>query len=313
MNAASTNHTTTTFPLYTVGPATSSALHTLVTTTPVLSTLLPSPTVLGAHTGNGATLAKYILSHYNTLHSQTIYTHYEAPRLPFIPLVGPASSRRLSRSDASLSKLPLLFLVGEQRRDIIPKTLTDPSLSDDARIAVDEVEVYGTDVMESFADNFRHVTRRLTQHQQQNTAALPHSDAKAKAQTIVIVVFSPQGCEAMLRNIGYTDENGKPSLRASPGTTTSASQQASAGDTASECVTTPSPLFPPPPHPDSPTYILATIGPTTRDFLQSNFGISPDICARKPSPEGVGEAILEFLQTNQRTLSSLSSSGTMIS
>jgi hypothetical protein len=49
---------------------------------------------------------------------------------------------------------PLLFLVGEPRRDIIPKTLMDPELPADKRIQVDELVVYGTGVMESFEKDF---------------------------------------------------------------------------------------------------------------------------------------------------------------
>jgi len=43
------------------------------------------------------------------------------------------------------------------------------------------------------------------------------------------------------------------------------------------------------------TYI-ATIGPTTRDFLREKFGFEPDVCAAKPSPEGVEEGIREFMR-----------------
>ena len=74
----------------------------------------------------------------------------------------------------------LLFLVGEQRRDIIPKTLMDPALSNDRRIEVDEVVVYGTGVMESFEQDFTKLLR----------------DTNNRAVRWV-VVFSPTGCEAM--------------------------------------------------------------------------------------------------------------------
>ncbi len=46
-------------------------------------------------------------------------------------------------------KPPLLFIVGEQRRDIILNTLMDANLPTESRIQVDEVVVYGTGVMES--------------------------------------------------------------------------------------------------------------------------------------------------------------------
>jgi uroporphyrinogen-III synthase len=143
------------------------------------------------------------------------------------------------------TKPPLLFLVGEQRRDIIPKTLMDPSLPSDRRIQVDELVVYGTGVMESFEQDF---TRLLKE-----TADKPMR---------WVVVFSPTGCEAMLRALGMLDpETGK----------LKADEQR-----------------------DGKTFI-ATIGPTTRDFLKTTFGFEPDICAEKPSPEGVEVGMERFL------------------
>ena len=44
----------------------------------------------------------------------------------------------------------------------------------------------------------------------------------------------------------------------------------------------------------TPTYI-ATIGPTTRDYLQRTFGYEPDVCAETPSPEGVWKGITRFM------------------
>lgn len=144
-------------------------------------------------------------------------------------------------------KPPLLFLVGEQRRDIIPKTLMDSALPDDRRIQVDELVVYGTGVMESFEEDF---TKLL----------LKKKDKKMRW----VVVFSPTGCEAMLRSLDLLDpETGKAK--------------------ASEYST------------KRNTYI-ATIGPTTRDFLRTEFGFEPDVCASTPSPEGVDEGIQLYLK-----------------
>jgi uroporphyrinogen-III synthase len=43
-------------------------------------------------------------------------------------------------------------------------------------------------------------------------------------------------------------------------------------------------------------YVIATIGPTTRDHLINTFGFEPDVCAMKPSAEGVGDGIVAFLK-----------------
>lgn len=146
------------------------------------------------------------------------------------------------------TKPSLLFLVGEQRRDIIPKTLMDPNLSDDKRIQVDELVVYGTGVMESFEENF--------------TKLLKDTNDRGIRW---VVVFSPTGCEAMLRSLGMLDTHtGKVKL----------SNEGEDGK--------------------RKTYI-ATIGPTTRDYLQNTFDYEPDVCAGKPSPEGVIEGIRKFL------------------
>jgi uroporphyrinogen-III synthase len=146
-------------------------------------------------------------------------------------------------------KPPLLFLVGEKRRDIIPKTLMDPVLANERRIQVDELVVYGTEVKDSFEEDF-------------SSLLLETKDTKMRW----VVVFSPTGCEAMLRSLDLLDseagkaKNGKDLARRK-------------------------------------TYI-ATIGSTTREHLRTTFGFEPDVCASKPSPEGVEEGIRQFLKEN---------------
>jgi uroporphyrinogen-III synthase len=142
---------------------------------------------------------------------------------------------------------PLLFLVGEQRRDIIPKTLMDPELPADKRIQVDELVVYGTGVMESFEKDFAKL--------------LQDTDNRAARW---VIVFSPTGCEAMLRALGILDP------------ATGKACRAQTGSKNKTCI--------------------ATIGPTTRDYLRNKFGFEPDVCAAKPSPEGVEEGIRAFME-----------------
>lgn len=142
-------------PVYSVGPATTRALKAV----PQQSGLQ----IFGEHTGNGATLGPYILEHYGEWYS-----------------------------DRSV-KPPLLFLVGEQRRDIIPKTLMNPALPDDQRIDVTETVVYGTNVMETFPADFEDHLQRT-------------HDSEARW----VVVFSPTGCDSFLQGLGMLDpETGK--------------------------------------------------------------------------------------------------------
>ncbi|OAL35815.1 hypothetical protein AYO20_04965 [Fonsecaea nubica] len=269
------------FPLYTVGPATSRALKTLVAESSSLeSSPFASlrPSVLGEDSGNGEKLAQYILSHYNALHSRRLYTFYDAPRLPFTPLIGPPQGERVDKGDARLQKKPLLFLVGEQRRDIIPNTLMDRQgkLAPDERIQVDEVEVYTTVVMESFSNDFQ---RRIASCHQGADA-----QKTAVAGAIVIVVFSPQGCESMLRSLGYIDESQ---------TLTEFAKTRWAEDNLGHRQSATSQQHA---HAHSQRYVIVTIGPTTRDHLRNKYGFDPDVCAAKPSPEGVGRGLTEFLK-----------------
>ncbi|KAJ5597365.1 hypothetical protein N7537_007449 [Penicillium hordei] len=192
--------------LYTVGPATARTLTTL------RDKHLPDALIHGADTGTGENLAHFILSHYDSLY----------------PTDKPA----------------LLFLVGEVRRDIIPKTLMDKSLPVEKRVGVEELVVYETGVMESFEGDFADVVGR-------------------SSGDVWVVVFSPTGCEAMLRVLG---------LGPFAGTGTGSGAGNGTGKV-----------------------FVATIGPTTRDHLREKFGFEAHVCAPKPSPEGVLEGIEKFM------------------
>jgi len=197
-------------PVYVVGPATARALRRLE---------LPCQ-VIGDGTGNGEALAAFMLQHYNSL--------FQAVDV------------------RDRSKPGLLFMVGEQRRDIIPKSLMSESLPLQERIDVEELTVYETGVMASFAHDFEQL-------------ALPKLQ---KRETQWVIVFSPTGCKAMLEVLGILDQ---------------VTGKVSQGELAKLRHT----------H-------IATIGPTTRDFLRTEFGIEPDVCAELPSAEGLGEGLLAF-------------------
>ncbi|KAJ5138337.1 uncharacterized protein N7515_003185 [Penicillium bovifimosum] len=199
--------------LYTVGPATARTLTTL------RDKHLPSATIHGADTGTGENLAHFMLEHYNTLYSKAEWNQKEKPSL--------------------------LFLVGETRRDIIPRTLMDPSLGT-RRINVEEVVVYETGVMGSFEGDFGDVIRQT------------QTQTEKEDGEVWVVVFSPTGCEAMLRVLGLGPF---------------------AGDGEKE---------------GKEKVFVATIGPTTRDYLKETFGFEAHVCAPVPSPEGVLEGIERF-------------------
>ena len=175
--------------------------------------------ILGEETGNGEALAAFILEHYNSIHE-------------------------------GASKPPILFLVGDKRRDIIPKTLQAEELGPEKRSIVDELVIYETGEMQSFKENF---------------TALWQTNAAADSKLQWVVVFSPTGCQAMLESLGLLDmATGKIKTVA-----------------------------------EKRHILVATIGPTTRDYLLNQFDFTPEVCAEKPSPEGIAEGIEAFHLASQ--------------
>lgn len=253
------------FPLYVVGPATERALQSLANreeeTSSIFYTAL-NATIHGADTGNGANLAAFILKHYNQLYYEHWFNSFEAPRLPFIPLLGMSSEnygrKRLEANDARLQKKPLLFLVGEQRRDVIPKTLQDPA-NESERIMIDELEVYRTEVMKDFENDFASIIGKF--------------ESRSASQYRIVVVFSPQGVETMLRTIGFLDSAGKATEQASK-------RWCHDGSMATRGI----------------RWVIVTIGPTTRAFLKDGFGIEPEVCATRPNPQSLRADIHDFLK-----------------
>jgi uroporphyrinogen-III synthase len=164
-------------------------------------------------------------------------------------------------ASTSNSKPALLFLVGEVRRDIIPKTLMNPELAG-GRIGVEELVVYETGVMASFEGDFGGCLQEIRGRDRDRDFGV------VKREDVVwVVVFSPTGCEAMLRvlELGPFSSSGSASA--------SADMEEKAGR----------------------RVFVATIGPTTRDHLRQEFGFEAHVCAPKPSPEGVAEGIERFM------------------
>lgn len=158
-------------------------------------------------------------------------------------------------------KLPLLFLMGKLHSDVIPRTLGDERLPAEKRIGIDEIVVYETGVMESFEGEFEGFIKRfLVDSQLQEQGTRESNDRRKK---IWIVVFSPTGCDAMLRVLNTL-------LPTTGGDETRRKR-----------------------------YYIASIGPTTRDHLISKYGVEPEVSAEIPSPEGVGEGIRAFLERGE--------------
>lgn len=252
---------TSPFPLYVVGPATARSLRSLLDSSHLLQSLGCS--ILGAETGNGEALAHFILTHYNHAYYQEYFSLYEAPRLPFVPLVGMGGSQysRWKAEKENVRKRRLLFLVGEQRRDVIPRVLGGGGGDRGKRVEVEEVEVYSTVIRDGFEGEF---TRKVTELEGEG------------AERVVVVVFSPGGCEAMFSGVDW----------AGPGSGGDGFGEEGGGWGVIEAKR----------KKKRSGFVVCAIGPTTRDYLKDTFGFEVDVTARTPSPEGVSEGVLAFLR-----------------
>ncbi len=248
-------------PLYVVGPATHRALSALT------KTHLPHCTIYGADSGNGENLAHFILEHYNGLYIPSLSRSVSPSAAA--PVDDPTTS-----VPAYAAKPHLLFLVAQQHRPIIPDTLSSASLSAPRRIAVDELVLYETGLLPTFASTFRSVVAGNEQN---------------GVETQWVVVFSPTGCKEMLQALGIlradgrcgaeekrTGRDGVGGVDEVVGTNMSGQD----GGRRSNRMKT----------------FVATIGPTTRDFMRAEFGFEADVCAETPSPEGVGDGIRRSME-----------------
>ncbi|OJD15813.1 hypothetical protein AJ78_03955 [Emergomyces pasteurianus Ep9510] len=243
--------------LYTVGPATYRSLNTL------RESHLPYSQIVGHDAGTGEKLAHIILDHYNANYDQR---HSDTR---------PADDCANSKGGTS-NKPPLLFLMGEQHRDIIPKTLMADTLPPERRIDVEELIVYDTGVMESFEAMFAVALRDARERRR------IENDGSANERAMWVVVFSPTGCDAMLRTLGVIPGNEGQGREGGNVSSSAANGEEKEKKTRRienalrDCY-------------------IATIGSTTRDHLRERYGVEPDVCAEIPSPEGVGKGIEKFL------------------
>ena len=125
-------------------------------------------------------------------------------------------------------------------------------------------------------------------------------EMERERQCLWVVVFSPTGCQEMLRVLGLLNTNVNTKMKMEHdnkndhcATETNLTNNDDSSITIEQAN-------------DrnrkkrrrkrkSRTFI-ATIGPTTRDFLVREFGFEPDVCAERPSPEGVGEGIVRVME-----------------
>ena len=91
-------------------------------------------------------------------------------------------------------KKPVLFLVGETRRDVIPRMLQSEALAEEERVKVDEVVVYQSAEMEDFGWQFERVCQETQKERAEEDGVR------------WVVVFSPMAGRGMLKGLGWLDE-----------------------------------------------------------------------------------------------------------
>ncbi|MCJ1385685.1 hypothetical protein MMC17_008808 [Xylographa soralifera] len=262
-----TTPSTLQLPLYTVGPATAHALAALQ------QRHLPRCSVHGRETGNGAKLAAFILAHYAPPPGAApTSTDYTPP--PVLALSTSSSALPLTTNGVGTeaARAPLLFLVGEQRRDVIPRTLAARGLEAGRRVRVDELVVYTTGVVEGFGGVLEEWLGDLGgglvdgKELVEDGRTIGKGGGGGRRGPIWVAVFSPTGCAEMvrvLRGRGSNDDG-----RGGGSVNTEAQRE----------------IF------------VASIGPTTRDYLLEEFDFRVDVCAESPSPEGLAEGIAQFMR-----------------
>ncbi|MCJ1457033.1 hypothetical protein MMC28_007399 [Mycoblastus sanguinarius] len=149
--------------LYTVGPATASSL------LPVRDKYLPLCGIYGGEeAGSGEVLAGLMLGKGERGYNSCVES-----------------------KDGDGRRRSMLFLTGEKRRDVIPRTLMAPELGDE-RIQVDEMVVYQSGELEDFEFHFQQM--------------LVQTEPKSMQEVRWVVVFSPTAGKGMLRGLGWLDE-----------------------------------------------------------------------------------------------------------
>lgn len=276
--------------IYTVGPATARAAHD------VAAKYLPACTLHGgADAGNGEILAGIILSDpeagYN--HSKKAYRSFSSNDEDAENVASTSApttedqktSLNQSENQKKKEKRPILFLVGEKRRDIIPRTLQSPTLDPDCRITVDEMEVYASAELEDFEFNFARTLAFTAEHPASASASVSRETGSAYQKYRWIVVFSPMAGKGMMKGLGWLDpETGKKKRHIEAEGKRRQLQNDTEGEDESE-------------KKDEPIRtLIACIGPTTQAYLRNECGIEADVVAKEPSPSGLIKGIEMFMR-----------------
>ena len=178
----------------------------------------------------------------------------------------------------------LLFLVGEQRRDIIPRILHRA----DEKIEVEELEVYSTVTRDGFKQDLEAVLSRLDAEED------VEKEKEMEKRREIIEARLMDYEESGIHSSGGSDishiHSGSihtwgPKTRwivvFSPAGTTDGVEVVKDREHGGGLG-------------GAVRYRICTIGPTTKEFMVEKCGREPDVVAEKPSPDGLMEGILRF-------------------
>ena len=260
-------------PLYAVGPATAAALRRVV------RERMPKCAVRGEEAGRGGELVRVVAEGVEEGEDGV-------EEKGGIEVEEGEKEKQLERTRRRTRKgrRRVLVLVGEKRRDELRKGLQEVG------IGVDEVVVYTTALADGFEEGFQRALGETEQEEEEKEEEEKEEEEKEeeekeeeekeeeegliRSRVRWVVVFSPQGGREMLKGLGWLDER---SGRAEGESRLGTGDKRAGEETQRRT-------------------FVASIGPTTAQYLEREFGFGVDVQAARPSPEGVKEGIERFMR-----------------
>lgn len=212
--------------------------------------------VEGSEAGTGEALARIILP---SLRARHHHGTGEQARGATGQTSTPTSIGDGNGNEEGDGRQKVVFLTGETRRDVVPRVLREGG------VAVEEVVVYETRVDDGLEAEVRRSLR----------------ETEGLAQTSGVrwvVIFSGQGAKEMLRGLAWLNEGGRAKGEEEGGEGEEGGKGGICKDTSRRST------------------FVASIGPTTADYLKTELGLQVDVCAEKPTGEALREGIERFMQ-----------------
>lgn len=196
----------------------------------------------------------------------------------------------------------VIFLTGTTRRAVLPRVLREGG------IAVEEIVVYETRVDHDFEAKLKKTVRETEEEEfldEEALAALRETHQQSSEQEEFffedlkkqtsgqagagavrwVVMFSGQGARETLRALGWLDDDDESGKVLPPGAGAGAGEDVEEGEEEKRNGG----------GGRRRNTFMASIGPTTAEYLKSEFGLHVDVCAAKPNGEALREGIERFM------------------